>query len=73
MNRLSKIVIFTSMLFLSISIPLTNMAQPPDPGCNDEFGNPLPPDDPRCPIDGGVTVLIAAGAGLGLLRKKRKI
>lgn len=29
----------------------------PDPGCD--------PDDPLCPIDGGLSLLIAAGIGLG--------
>ncbi|MBK8712905.1 MAG: hypothetical protein IPL97_13730 [Niastella sp.] len=33
------------------------MAGDPDPGCN--------PDNPLCPIDGGLSLLIAAGIGLG--------
>ena len=41
------------------------MAQPPpDPGCN--------PDDPSCPIDGGVSLLIAAGIGIGARKLKSK-
>lgn len=31
-----------------------------DPGCD--------PDDPTCPIDGGIGLLIAAGIGLGAKR-----
>ncbi|HZW69622.1 MAG TPA: hypothetical protein VFF57_02055 [Hanamia sp.] len=33
---------------------------PGDPGCD--------PDDPYCPIDGGLTVLIIFGAGYGVIR-----
>ena len=74
MNRFSKIVFLFSIIFFIALMPKSTTAQPPDPndGCVDEFGNPLPPDDPRCPIDGGLAIFIATGAGLGLLRKKKK-
>lgn len=46
------------LLFLIfILIPGLGMAQIDDPGCN--------PLDPACPIDGGLSLLIAAGIGLG--------
>jgi hypothetical protein len=41
---------------MSIFNPLKMNAQPTDPGCD--------PLDPACPIDGGVSLLIAAGIGL---------
>jgi hypothetical protein len=49
-------------------VPFDSIAQVVDPGCN--------PDDPACPIDGGLSLLIAAGIGLGAKkaydRKKQK-
>ena len=36
--------------------PLTGFSQGGDPGCD--------PLDPACPIDGGLSLLIAAGVGL---------
>lgn len=36
-------------------------------GCCDADGNYIP-DDPACPIDGGVVALLAAGVGYGLKR-----
>lgn len=44
-------------LVLSLFISLNANAQFDDPGCD--------PLDPACPIDGGVSLLIAAGIGLG--------
>ena len=53
-------------------MPSIGFAQAPveDPGCN--------PLDPLCPIDGGVSLLIAAGIGLGAKkayqeRNKKKV
>ena len=40
------------------------MAQPPDGGCD--------PIDPDCPIDGGLSFLIAAGIGLGAKRTMKQ-
>lgn len=40
-------------------VPTLAMAQI-DPGCD--------PDDPLCPIDGGISLLIAAGIGIGAKR-----
>ena len=39
-----------------LCLPLLSNAQI-DPGCN--------PDDPACPIDGGLSLLVAAGIGIG--------
>jgi len=49
---------FTVLLFLLfLLLPCLGMAQISDPGCD--------PTDPFCPIDGGLSLLIAAGIGLG--------
>jgi hypothetical protein len=61
-----------SILLICILMPTIGFAQidPGDPGCN--------PLDPLCPIDGGVSLLIAAGIGLGAKkayqeRNKKKV
>lgn len=58
MNRLS---LFSSLRFLMcvvlLSIGSVCFAQPGDPG-----------DDPDIPVDGGVAMLVAAGAGYGIKR-----
>jgi hypothetical protein len=45
------------VVFLTVFTPLNIWADPPGGGCD--------PLDPACPIDGGLTLLIAAGIGLG--------
>jgi len=45
------------ILITLVNLPLSLFAQLGDPGCD--------PTDPACPIDGGLTLLIAAGIGLG--------
>lgn len=52
------------MLFALIS-PVKTMADPPPDPCGDPF-------DPACPIDGGVSLLIAAGIGIGAMKHKSK-
>ena len=52
------------MLFALI-IPVKTMADPPPDPCGDPF-------DPACPIDGGVSLLIAAGIGIGAMKHKSK-
>ena len=50
----------------SLVMPLNSSAQG-DPGCD--------PLDPSCPIDGGLSLLIAAGIGIGAKKayeKKKK-
>ena len=42
------------IMVLGIMLPLIAMAQVTDPGC------------PDCPIDGGLSVLLAAGVGYGV-------
>lgn len=68
MNRFKKYVLVTgAVLFISMMQPLKSTAQVSDPGCD--------PLDPTCPIDGGLSLLIAAGIGLGAKKaydKKKK-
>ena len=55
LNR--NVVVFLMLVFL-IGAPFVGLAQDPgDPGCD--------PLDPACPIDGGLSLLIAAGIGIG--------
>ena len=55
LNR--NVVVFLMFVFL-IGAPFVGLAQDPgDPGCD--------PLDPACPIDGGLSLLIAAGIGIG--------
>jgi hypothetical protein len=53
-----------TMTLIIVVFPSLLMAQPPDGGCD--------PLDPACPIDGGLSLLIAAGIGLGAKRAFRK-
>ena len=68
MKRIKKYVFVTGMVMLiSIIQPIKGTAQVTDPGCD--------PLDPLCPIDGGVSLLIAVGIGLGAKKaynKKKK-
>jgi len=66
MNKTSRFLIYTTLfIFFTIIIQSISLAEgPPDPGCN--------PDDPLCPIDGGVSLLIAAGIGIGARKLKSK-
>jgi hypothetical protein len=60
-----KLLITLSIaLLLAVVLPLNSIAAPPDPDCD--------PLDPLCPIDGGITLLIAAGIGLGAKRALKK-
>ncbi len=68
MKRVKKYVLMAGLVILTSLIqPLNGVAQVSDPGCD--------PLDPTCPIDGGLSLLIAAGIGLGAKkaydRKKR--
>ena len=47
----------TFLLFFLFCLPTLVHAQP-NPLCN--------PDDPYCPIDGGLTALLAIGVGYGI-------
>ena len=68
MKRIKKYVFVTGMVILiSMIQPIKGTAQVVDPGCD--------PLDPLCPIDGCVSLLIAAGIGLGAKKaydKKKK-
>lgn len=60
MKALKSLLIMVALC----ALPFLSIAQPPDPPggstptCGDPFGSP-------CPIDGGVSFLIAAGLALG--------
>ena len=67
MNKFSKYVCMLGLVIAATFFnPMRGLAQP-DPSCD--------PLDPACPIDGGLSLLIAAGVGLGAKkaydRKKR--
>lgn len=67
MNSLKKLLIVSLfVLGLMIVYPISGFSQLPPGGCD--------PLDPACPIDGGLSVLIAAGIGLGARKiyKERK-
>ena len=61
MNKYRKYILALGLIIIIILVnPLGITAQPVDPGCD--------PLDPACPIDGGLSLLIAAGVGLGAKR-----
>lgn len=68
MKLINKYVVMTGIVvFFSVIQPFNGIAQVSDPGCD--------PLDPLCPIDGGVSLLIAAGIGIGAKKaydKKKK-
>ncbi len=56
MTRMQKSLLMTGMMIITMFLaPLSGFCQG-DPGCD--------PLDPACPIDGGLSLLIAAGVGL---------
>ncbi len=58
---MNKYIIGISFLFFIILfMAVPGFAQGPDPGCD--------PLDPSCPIDGGLSILLAVGVGLGAKR-----
>jgi len=59
MDTFRKYIVMLGIVIIASSvIPLATNAQiAPDPGCD--------PLDPACPIDGGVSLLIAAGIAIG--------
>ena len=57
MNNKRKMILLIGVLIAVVLLwPSITNAQITDPGCD--------PQDPACPIDGGLTLLIAAGIGL---------
>jgi hypothetical protein len=60
--KISSILRFGFLVLVVFILPSVCFGQI-DPGCD--------PDDPACPIDGGVSLLIAAGVGLGAKRAFR--
>jgi len=68
MNFCKKAIYLLLITFFFLALPKNGSSQPSPVDCDD------PATDPAlCPIDGGLAILVATGAGLGLLRKKRKI
>lgn len=57
MKQFGTYVFFLAVLCMVMLLPAETVAQISDPGCD--------PFDPLCPIDGGLSLLIAAGIGLG--------
>ena len=58
MKRLFSSLIFLLIILVLFIMPMVSFGQdPPGGGCD--------PFDPLCPIDGGLSLLIAAGIGLG--------
>ena len=58
MTQIKKFLVMGGVvLLISLLQPMKGISQVSDPGCD--------PLDPACPIDGGVSLLIAAGIGLG--------
>ena len=63
-KNIKFLIILSVMILLVCVLPHLGFAQPqpgdpPPPPCTD-------PDDPACPIDGGLSMLIAAGVGYGV-------
>lgn len=53
------------VLLFTIGISVKSFAVPPEnPGCD--------PADPTCPIDGGVSLLLAVGVGIGAKNAMKK-
>jgi len=55
--RSLQFLVTTCLILICMLAPLAGIAQGSDPGCD--------PLDPLCPIDGGLSLLIAAGIGIG--------
>ena len=65
-KNLRIILVIAGVLLIVFLLPYTGHAQPmpgdpPPPPCTN-------PDDPACPIDGGLSMLIVAGVGYGVRR-----
>lgn len=56
MKRLPYFICLFSVIILGVLLPAMSFAQVGQPGCD--------PFDPACPIDGGLSFLLAAGVGL---------
>lgn len=67
MKRFNRFLLLTFLILLVyIMIPQSGFAQVGDPNCD--------PSDPGCPIDGGLSALLAIGVGYGIkkIRDSRK-
>ncbi len=61
---MGKMKIMTGLIVIVLMLSVNVCFALPDPSCD--------PLDPLCPIDGGVSLLIAAGVGLGVRRAMKK-
>ena len=78
MKRICKWFFVVMMVLGSVNLPVKSFAQGPfdpkpadnpEPQGDDGIGDPCDyngPDDPKCPIDGGLSVLLALGVGYGV-------
>jgi hypothetical protein len=57
-----RISLFLTILLMVVSINLCQAQDPGDPSA----------DDPAAPVDGGISLLLAAGAAYGVRRLKRR-
>jgi hypothetical protein len=57
-----RISLFLTILLMVVSINLCQAQDPGDPSA----------DDPAAPVDGGISLLLAAGAAYGVRRIKRR-
>lgn len=59
-----------SICFVILALAL--FAQAPDPDGDDFCDDPFTPENECIPIDGGLTMLVAAGAAFGGYKLKKK-
>ena len=64
MKTMGKMKIMAGLIVIVLMLSANVCFATIDPGCD--------PLDPACPIDGGVSLLIAAGVGLGVRRAMKK-
>jgi hypothetical protein len=67
---LTSFLLLSLLLFILMCLPALVSAQPGDPGCDP--GCNCRADGSICPIDGGLSLLLAIGAGYGI-KKARDI
>jgi hypothetical protein len=60
MKRFYHCFFIVFFLLLFVSKILVAQGSPVDPGCD--------PDDPYCPMDSGLVVLLVMGAGYGVIK-----
>jgi hypothetical protein len=72
MKRNCKRWLIVGMFFLLMCcLPGAIWAQTPEPPPPDPCDQPHEPDNPPCPVDGGLSLLLAAGMVYGAKKVKR--